>query len=111
MKPDLNTTPDYKAIYKDILNYKFPDKAEECLWLLDKKQLSALDILKLNKKIFGTADKQSEKASQKHRSYRKTDILQILDYQKKNKLNNVELARHFNLSRNTVAKWKKMFVV
>lgn len=33
----------------------------------------------------------------------------MLDYQKGNGLNNTGLAKHFSLSRNSVAKWKKYF--
>lgn len=111
MKQHSNTYPDYKAIYKDILHHKFPDKIEECLSLLDKKCLSTLDILTLNQKIFGQSDKESAKVNNKHCAYNTSDILQILDYQKKYKLNNTQLANHFKLSRNTIAKWKKIFLV
>ena len=100
----------YTAIYKDILNKKFPHKKEECQTLLGKRKLSAIDILKLNTKIFGIPHKEMETENQKHSSYSKSDILQMLDYQKKHKLNNSQLAKHFKLSRNTVAKWKKMFL-
>ena len=105
-----NTNIDYKRIFADILEYKFPQKKEECLPLLQKSSLTAIDIIKINKQIFGV-DKETELYSQKHRSYSKSDILNILDYQKKHKLNNSQLAIHFSLSRNTVAKWKKMFLV
>ena len=102
--------PDYKKIYEDIISKKYPHKKAECMALLQKQNLSAIDILTLNKKIFRTSI-QAENDSQKYRSYSKTDILQMLDYQKKHKLNNSQLANHFKLSRNTVAKWKKMFLV
>ncbi|MDR6919880.1 MULTISPECIES: helix-turn-helix domain-containing protein [Chryseobacterium] len=111
MKYNPNTSPDYKTIYRDILHQKFPDKIEECLPLLDKKCLSAVDILSLNQKIFGNLDKESEQFNQKQHSYKKSDILQILDYQKKYQLNNSQLANHFKLSRNTVTKWRKIFLV
>ena len=103
-------TPDYKQIYTDILDKKYPDKKEECKIILEKEQLSTIHIIELNQKIFGVGDKETERFNQKHRSYSKTDILQILDYQNKNKLNNSQLANHFQLSRNTIAKWKKMFL-
>lgn len=106
-----NNQPDYKTIYADILHKKHPEKKAECFPLLEKENLSVLDIIELNKKIFGIADKETQAENQKHRSYSKSDILSILDYQKKHKLNNIQLARHFGLSRNTVAKWKKTFVV
>ncbi|WP_144282061.1 helix-turn-helix domain-containing protein [Chryseobacterium echinoideorum] len=104
-------TPDYKRIYSDIINIKYPNKKAECQILLAKSNLSVFDIIELNRIIFGsTKEKDTEKVNQKHRSYQKSDILKMLNYQKKNKLNNSQLASHFNLSRNSIAKWKKMFV-
>lgn len=103
-------SPDYKRIFIDILQKKYPHKKEECKTLLNKKKLSVLDIIELNQRIFGK-NKESEQFNQKHRTYNKPDILNILDYQKKHKLNNSQLAKHFKLSRNTVAKWRKMFLV
>ena len=103
-------TPNYKQIFTDILNKKLPEKKEACENLLNKKELSTIDIIHLNNKIFGITDKAMENENQKHRSYSKSDILQMLDYQKKYKLNNSQLAIHFKLSRNTVTKWKNMFL-
>ena len=105
-----HSTINYVQIFKDIINSKFPDKKEKYLPLLEKEKLSALDIIKINKTIFET-DKDNKKFNQKHRSYSKSDILKILDYQKKHKLNNSQLALHFKLSRNSVAKWKKIFLL
>jgi DNA-binding transcriptional regulator YiaG len=99
--------PDYKKIYSDLLRKKYPHKVEECTILLNKDDLSILDIINLNKKISGNQDMEITKENQKHRSYNKEAILQILEYQSKNRLNNSQLANHFHLSRNTVAKWKK----
>lgn len=100
----------YHAIYTDILQNKFPQKKEECRILLEKEYLSAIEIIELNKKIFGIPDKETESENRKHRSYNKSDILEMLDYQKEQQLNNSQLASHFKLSRNTVAKWKKNFL-
>ncbi|TDX86937.1 helix-turn-helix domain-containing protein [Epilithonimonas xixisoli] len=104
-----NIEPNYKKIYSDILNRDFPHKIEKCKTLLQKKKLSSLDILELNWKIFGTSDKETETFNQKHRSYDKATIKHILNYQRKHQLNNSQLAFHFKLSRNSVAKWKKLF--
>lgn len=101
--------PDYKRIYSDMINTKYPDKKESCKVLLEKPKLSVLDVIQINKKIFGVMDKETEVFNQKHRSYDKTTILEILNYQKSKKLSNIELADHFKLSRNTVAKWKKRY--
>jgi len=101
--------PDYRRIYTDIIDRKNPGKKKECKNLLSKDELSVLDILELNRRIFGDLVQDTEIANQKFRSYQESDILEILDFQKKNKLNNSQLAQHFKTSRNTIAKWKKLF--
>lgn len=107
----IGSTPDYKRIYTDILDLKYSHKKELCKPLLRKKELSVLDVLELNHYIFGPSDKETESLNQKHRSYNQSVILQILEYQKKHNLNNTQLANHFKLSRNTVAKWRKIYSV
>lgn len=102
--------PNYKKIYSDILDQRFPEKKEECFHLLEKANLSALDVIKINTKIFGKTENDSRDVNQKHRSYSSSSILEILDYQKKHKLNNSELALHFKLSKNSITKWKKNFL-
>ena len=102
--------PYYKKIFTDMLELKFPDKKEQCLFFLNKEELSELDVLKLNKIIFGE-DVSENVSAKNHRSYDKSTIFKILDYQKNQKLNNIQTARYFGLSRNTIAKWKKIFLV
>ncbi len=102
--------PDYKNIYTDILHQN-PHKMEECRSFLNKKEWSVLDIIELNRRIFGTPDKETFAENQKHRSYSSTDIFRILDYQRQYALNNSQLAIHFSISRNTIAKWKKTFLL
>ncbi|MDR6921248.1 transposase [Chryseobacterium sp. 2987] len=103
--------PNYQKIYSDIITRKYPDKEEKCRFILTKKDLSVMDVIKLNKLIF-TKDVMQDTliSNQKHRSYDKQTILQILKYQKENNMNNSELARHFSLSRNSVAKWRRIFL-
>ncbi|WP_300685412.1 helix-turn-helix domain-containing protein [Chryseobacterium sp.] len=100
--------PDYKRIFKDIILFNYPEKEEECKNMLNKEELSTLDIIYLNQKIFGNENKNTQKLNQSLRSYNKKDIIEILEYQKKNKLNNSELASHFKMSRNTISKWKTL---
>ncbi|MBU9919004.1 MULTISPECIES: transposase [Weeksellaceae] len=102
------SSPNYKQIFKDILDRKYPEKRNACENILNKTTLSIVDVIEINTKIFG---KGIINNSQKFRSYKKSDILNILDYQKENGLNNSQLANHFRLSRNTVSKWKKLFLV
>ena len=102
MKSEKPQGPDYKRIFMDIINIKYPHKEEECKSLLSKSELLSLDIITLNQKIFGIKDKETEEFNQSHRSYSKESILEILAYQKKNRLNNSQLALHFKISRNSI---------
>lgn len=101
-------SPDYRRIYSDIIIKKHPDKKEKCEQILEKRDLSVLDIIRINSLIFETENQETSVFNQKHRSYSLSDVQEILTYQAKNGLNNTELANHFKLSRNTVAKWKKI---
>lgn len=101
--------PNYHKIFSDIIQYKHPQKKKICEHFFEKKKLLDLDVIKLNDIIFDIKDKETEVFDQKHRSYGQEDILQILTYQQKNKINNTQLAMQFKLSRNTVAKWKKNY--
>lgn len=105
----LRKSPNYKQIYLDMISKKYPDKIELCHSLFVKNQCSTLDIVKINQILCGSLSKSTKDFSQKHRSYDRNSILEILHYQKKNQLNNSQLATHFKLSRNTVTKWKKLF--
>ncbi|WP_073333465.1 transposase [Chryseobacterium carnipullorum] len=105
-----NSTPDYAKIYRDMISMKYPEKELLSRNILNKKGiLSLMDIIKLNTIIFGPITNGSIE-NQKHRSYNKETILYILDYQKKNNLNNTQVAHHFKMSRNTISKWKKLLV-
>lgn len=92
----------YKKIFHDILDIKFPEKTELRRIVLEKEVIDFYDVLSLNKLIFGEEIKKN-----KHKSYDPSTIMKILHYQKENNLNNIETARKFNLSRNTVTAWKK----
>ncbi|MBB4807868.1 hypothetical protein HNP38_003184 [Chryseobacterium defluvii] len=100
-------SPDYKRIYHDIIIKKYPDKKDKCQLLLEKQDLSALDIIKLNSLIFG---KTNREFNQRYKSYSRSAIREILKYQAENNLNNTQLAHHFKLSRNTVTKWKRLLL-
>ncbi|MEI3791186.1 MULTISPECIES: helix-turn-helix domain-containing protein [unclassified Chryseobacterium] len=105
------TKPNYTKIYSDLIENKFPERKDDFLPLLLKDELTTLDIIRINSSLFGTKDRESTAFDQMHRMYDRFTILEILEYQKKNDLSNTQLANHFRLSRNTVAKWKKKFLV
>ena len=101
--------PDYKRIFSDILETRYPENKVLCLPILSKEELSQLDVIELNRIIFWKKNKGVFK--QIHKSYDRSSIIKMLVYQKEFKLSNRQLAQHFQLSRNTVAKWKKIFIV
>ncbi|MFS4428717.1 helix-turn-helix domain-containing protein [Chryseobacterium sp. GVT01B] len=103
--------PDYRRIFQDIIDKKFPEKKEWYSEILQKEDLYMLDVLRINNSIFNTQDEKMEIYNQKLRSYDEHSVLYMLDYQRKNNLTNTQLANHFRLSRNTVAKWKKHFTL
>lgn len=101
--------PDYKKIFQDIIQYQYPEKAKICENILSKESLTGMDVITLNNIIFGEPiSLEIKKLNQRHRSYDKQSIQQILDYQNKHLLNNTQIALKYNLSRNTIAKWKKL---
>ncbi|UZT97952.1 helix-turn-helix domain-containing protein [Chryseobacterium fluminis] len=99
----------YKELYTDLINKKFPEKMVLCQNILKKEKLSILDAIELHNLLFPKQSPQEERLNQKRKSYMKNDILKILKYQKLHNLTNVQTALKFKLSRNTVTKWKRAF--
>ena len=92
----------YKKIFQDILDLKFPEKQELYTIVLEREINDSYDVLSLNRLIFGDENKEN-----KNKSYDPSTISKVLKYQEENNLSNIETARKFNLSRNTVSAWKK----
>lgn len=104
----MRNLPDYKKIYVDMITMKYPDKMYLCENILRKEQISVLDVIHINN-LLESSNEEARRFNQKLKSYDRTTIFEILDYQTRHKLNNSEIARHFKLSRNTITKWRKMF--
>lgn len=107
----LSDGPDYKTIYKDLIYKKYPEKINLFHLLFNKDFISSIEIVRLNKILFGYIDSEAKEYNKKLKSYDKRSILNILVFQKKNNLNNTQTAKHFTVSRNTIAKWRKIFPV
>lgn len=103
--------PDYKRIYTDMLETKYPEKRAVCNSILNQNELCFMDVLRLNELIFDKKSKESKEIDQRYRSYNKRTILKILRYQKDNGLSNTQTANYFKMSRNTISSWKKLFVL
>ncbi|WP_431609425.1 hypothetical protein [Chryseobacterium sp. 'Rf worker isolate 10'] len=58
---------------------------------INKKILSTLDIITLNKIIFGEQDRESISFNQRHRTYCEKTIIEILEYQKEYHLNSLNI--------------------
>lgn len=102
--------PDYKQIYLDILQEKYPEKLNNQLIKNKLNSLhSAVDVLKFDRLIFGEASGSVEFKNQRLRSYDEESILEILKFQKQNGMTNIQVSNHFKTSRNTIAKWKTIY--
>lgn len=77
--------------------------------MLDKEIKNSLELISFNNLIFNHQEKDIMAFNQKLRSYDEVSIKKIMEYQKINKLNNQQVANQFRISRNTIAKWKKLF--
>jgi DNA-binding transcriptional regulator YiaG len=106
----MKRTPNYRKIYEDMIAKKYPDKAEACRSILNKKNIKTIDVVMLNNIIVGF-DSHHIENNQKLKSYDKDTVFEILMYQKKHHLNNMQTAKYFNISRNTLSSWKKKFTV
>jgi hypothetical protein len=101
----------YKLIFMDIIHEKFPSllQEEELLLKIDNIN-NFIDILNINNKIFQIIGIERNSQLQKLKTYTPQDIQVILNYQNEYRLNNSNLANHFQMSRNTIKKWKDKFV-
>jgi hypothetical protein len=102
--------PNYKLIYSDIINEKYPSKKKQCSNFLNKDELTVLDVININRIIFGCTGVNA-KENQKFKSYDQNTIIRILKYQKENKFTNSQTAIEFKMSRNTLTSWKKKYSV
>lgn len=66
--------PDYKTIFKDILEKKFSDKKEEYEHLLNKENFSVINVMGLDKKYFILPSKMKSITKDIDRSYTKVTI-------------------------------------
>lgn len=99
--------PNYKKIFNDILEFKYPEKRALCFTILNKCELSYTDIVNLNNLIFNDDSQETKKINANYKVYDEKTIFKILKYQKDHHLNNLETASQFKLSRNTLMNWQK----
>ncbi len=106
----MDNRPFYNKLYADLIRDKYPDKEGVCAAYLLKENWTALDVIRVNALLFDSQKtRQDQFVDKRHRAYDPESIRRILLYQRKNKLNNKQVAAKYGLSRNTLAKWKKLF--
>jgi len=66
------------------------------------------DVLEIEREFF---QNHNIAYNQKLKCYDETTIKVILEYQKINKLTNTELGQKYMVSRNTIAKWKRIYSI
>lgn len=102
--------PFYHKLYADMIRDKYPHKESLCSHFLQKEHWTALDVIQVNELLFGVEKKQADvRKDMMHRAYDVASIKQILHYQQKNQLTNNDIAAKFGLSRNTLARWRRLF--
>lgn len=110
IQPEINKGPDFQKIYSEIIEIYYPEKEKECRFYLNRNEWSSLDVITVNNILFShKSSKEVLVFNQKHRAYDEETIKKILQYQKKNMLNDTQVSMHFKLSRNTLLKWKRSF--
>lgn len=106
----MSNRPFYNKLYADLIRDKYPEKQQDCNYYLQKENWTALDVIQVNELLFGSKQKKSDNMiNQKHRAYDQQSIKQILKHQLTNQLTNKEVSKIYGLSRNTIAKWRKVF--
>jgi hypothetical protein len=103
-------TINYKQIFIDILQEKQPLKLQDNDLVSKINNIkSFIDVISINTIIFQKAEHSRNKQQQKLKIYTLEDIQIILNYQKEYNLNDSQTANHFQMSRNTLKKWKDRF--
>ena len=110
MAEKVSIKPDYRKIYHDIIQEQFSNKENDFKRILQKEAFTNYDVIKLNRKLFGKSEVECGSENQKLKSYSKDTIIEVLKYQTENKYSNSAIANQFNISRNTIARWRKFFL-
>lgn len=99
--------PNYIKIYTDLINSKFPEKLSLIDLFKGKEELPFLDVIIINNLLFGQIESENQ-SNPRHKAYDVETIKYILKYQKEKELSNTATSKFFELSRNSISKWKKL---
>jgi len=107
-REEIETQPDFGKIFREMAEKKNILKNQQgCI--AEQKEWNSLDVIKINEELFAKDNKENLRFNQKHRAYDESSIKELLEYQQKHKLNNTEMMSLFKISRNTIARWKRIF--
>lgn len=103
----------YKNIYTDLIyESKYIDTVSQTFLQSQINQIKTFrDVLRINQELRkGKQLNQDDlKINQQLKSYDKNMILNILEEQKKFGLTNLDISKKYKMSRNTIAKWRRVF--
>lgn len=72
--------------------------------------MSIIGVLRFNKLLFGNESIQN-KTNNQYKAYDLDTVVYILEYQKEFNLSNTEISIMFSVSRNTITRWKKLYLI
>lgn len=107
-KNDIGDRPDFGKIFREMAKRKNLPESEQKR-IAEQKEWNSLDVIETNEKLFARRNKENLKFNQQHRAYDESSIKKLLEYQKRNKLNNAEMTKMFKLSRTTLLMWQRYF--
>lgn len=98
------TTPNYSKLYMDIASYYDITLQPQMVHKINNIN-KTVDVLQINKAIFESSYFSLGQAN----AYQMADVMHILTYKRKNKLNLSQTANHFKMSRNTLTRWERVY--
>lgn len=104
----LTHKPDFAKIFKEMAQ-KNEISVLKYQRILEQKNWDSLDVIEANDLLFTSQTKENIKFNKRHKAYDENSIKRLLEYQRQNELNNSEMTRLFGISRNTLARWHKIF--
>src|SRR5690606_26634771 len=95
-KNDIGDRPDFGKIFREMAERKKLPELERKR-IAEQKEWNSLEVIKTNEELFAKRSKENLKFNQQHRAYDESSIKKLLEYQKRNKLNNTEMIKQFKL--------------
>ncbi|MCD9855717.1 hypothetical protein LUD75_13420 [Epilithonimonas sp. JDS] len=101
--------PNYTKIYLDLIKFRKKDDVISDSLLEKINNIKIVkDVLEIERELFKN---DNSAYNQKLRCYDEKTVKSILEHQRLNKITNTELGQKYKVSRNTIAKWRKIYSI